>query len=509
MNTIGANISKWVDTLDDQKPFYVAVIDDQGSMTFTNSHFYTSFQASRAPAGYNGFFDLIHENDRDQLNEALAALSLRDNSLTTEIRIKNGHFRWVKWEISCVQMPETRSEKFLCLGYDIAAHEQQKKNMQLFEQQYQTSNALFTSFMDHTPYFSWIIDEDENLMFANKSLLEHFHLDRAAFGKNLNSVISGPAANIFSEKHNLVLKCNRRDQSIVKSTMADGKEHVYQVTVFPIHGAAPGMMVGGEALDITESYIARQEEKATSERLLYMSEEVRVLETQLAKQKLKEQKKVAEAIIQAQEEERGRIGHELHDNVNQILASGQLYLGILNKEHENFQEIKDKTMEIVQLGIEEIRNLSRSMVMPDLKEGGLVASISELVEDLRFVKLFNIGFVHSKLCDVESISQGKKVTLFRIIQEQTKNIVKYSNAKNVEISLYCGGDQVRLLIKDDGNGFDAQNTRRGLGLSNIYERTRLYGGKVVLNTAPGKGCSVIVNIPVELHDISSQNSRKD
>src|ERR1700744_3601254 len=116
MNTIEANISKWVGNLGDQKPFYVAVIDDEGSMTFTNSHFYTSFQASRATARYNGFFDLIHENDRNRLNEALTSLSLRDNPLTTEIRIKNGHFRWVKWEISCVRMPETRSEKFLCLG---------------------------------------------------------------------------------------------------------------------------------------------------------------------------------------------------------------------------------------------------------------------------------------------------------------------------------------------------------------------------------------------------------
>lgn len=502
MNTIGANISKWVRTLDDQRPFYVAVIDDQGSMTFTNSHFYTSFQACRGAAGPSGFFDLIHENDRCRLNETLATLSVKDSVVTTEIRIKNGHFRWVKWEISCVQMPETRSEKFLCLGYDIAAQEQQKKNMQIFEQHYQTSNALFTSFMDHTPYFSWIIDEDENLMFANKSLLEYFQLDPTAFGKNLKSIIPGPTAAIFSEKHKLVLQCNRRDESIVKSLMADGKEHVYQVTVFPIHGAAPGMMVGGQALDITESYITRQEEKATSERLLHMSEEVRVLETQLAKQKLKEQKKVAEAIIHAQEEERGRIGHELHDNVNQILSSGKLYLDILHKDHENFQEIKGRTMEILLLGIEEIRNLSSAMVMPDLKEGGLLASISALVKDLRFVKLFNIGFVHSKLCDVESISQSKKVTLFRIIQEQTKNIVKYSKAKNVEISLHCGADQVRLLIKDDGNGFDAQNTRRGLGLSNIYERTRLYGGKVVLNTAPGKGCSIIVNIPIELQDIS-------
>jgi signal transduction histidine kinase len=154
-------------------------------------------------------------------------------------------------------------------------------------------------------------------------------------------------------------------------------------------------------------------------------------------------------------------------------------------------------MEILQLGIEEIRNVSRSMVMPDLKAGGLVASIKELVEDLHFTKLFNIGFVYSNLSDIESLGQDKKVALYRIVQEQTKNIIKYSQAKNIEISLYRSSDQVRMLIKDDGIGFDPENTRRGLGLSNICERTRLSNGNAVLSAAPGKGCSIIINIPIE------------
>jgi len=483
MNTKGINISRWAGSLNDQQPFYVAVIDAQGEMSFTNSYFYTTFQASHTSGTPNAFFDLVHESDRLQLNETLVALTLHDNPVTTQIRLKNGHFRWVKWEISCVRMPETRSEKFLCLGYDIAGEEQQKKTMEAFERHYQTSNALFTAFMDHTPYFTWIIDEDENLMFANRSLLEYFNLAPTAFGRKLDSLISGPIARIFHDKHNQVLKFNRQDQSIVKLLMADGNEHVYQVIVFPVDGAGPGKMVGGEALDITESYIARQAEKKLSERLLDIN------------------KATSEAVIHAQEEERARIGHELHDNVNQILASGQLFLSLLSQETDDFQEIKDRAMNALQLGIEEIRKLSKATVMHDLKEGGLVASIKELVEDLRFVNLFNIGFTHSQLCDIEAIRPGKKVTLFRIIQEQTKNIAKYSKAKNVGISLYCGSDGIRLVIKDDGNGFDSQNTRKGLGLSNIYERTRLYGGEVVLTTAPGKGCSIMVTLPFEPHDL--------
>src|SRR5579872_3591757 len=145
MITNGATISEWVGALNNDRPYYLAVVDEQGRLTFTNSNFYISFQAAQPPALLNGFFDLVHENDRHLLNEVLTSLSLYDKPATTEIRIKNGHFRWIKWEISCVQMPETRSEKFLFMGQDIAEEEQQKKTMQAFEQNYQTSNTLFAS----------------------------------------------------------------------------------------------------------------------------------------------------------------------------------------------------------------------------------------------------------------------------------------------------------------------------------------------------------------------------
>ena len=96
---------------------------------------------------------------------------------------------------------------------------------------------------------------------------------------------------------------------------------------------------------------------------------------------------------------------------------------------------------------------------------------------------------------IESLDFNIKVTLFRIIQEQIKNIIKYSHAKNVLLKLSATQRRVHLLIEDDGIGFDAGQTRRGIGLSNIYERTSLYNGKVDLRTQPGKGCSIKITIP--------------
>jgi signal transduction histidine kinase len=143
-----------------------------------------------------------------------------------------------------------------------------------------------------------------------------------------------------------------------------------------------------------------------------------------------------------------------------------------------------------------VRILSKAMVLPDLKKGGLVASIDDLVTDLRFSNLFEVDFLHCETGRLEEMNQSKKVTLFRIVQEQTKNILKYSKAGRVEVCLHMQNNWVRLAIKDDGVGFEPEKIRRGLGLSNIYERARLYDGKVMLRAAPGKGCSLIVTIPL-------------
>ena len=398
-----------------------------------------------------------------------------------------------------IPLPRGKSRTLLCnwqplfesaqsVPYSVLSTFQDISKEKQFEKEVQARTALFSAFMDHAPYFTWIVDKDDNLIFANKGLLDYFQADESAFGQPLSSIIPGPIAGMIREKHLALQQCTQ-ERGIVKCRMADGIEHIYQVIVFPVEDGLSGALAGGEALDITEAYLAREEEKRVSERL-------RELEAQLAEHRFMEQKGTAEAIIRAQEDERTRIGHELHDNINQILASGKMYLSHLQEERSDFGAVKEKINELLELAIEEVRTLSKEMVLPDLKKGGLVASIEDLVSDLRYSNLFEVGFSHCETAELEEMDQSKKVTLFRIVQEQTKNILKYSEARTVDISLHICNNWVRLAIKDDGVGFDPEKTRRGLGLSNIYERARLYEGRVRLRAAPGKGCCLVVTIPL-------------
>jgi PAS domain S-box-containing protein len=217
------------------------------------------------------------------------------------------------------------------------------------------------------------------------------------------------------------------------------------------------------------------------------------LQNLLTEEKINRQKEISETVIRVQEKERTRIGHELHDNVNQILSTVKLFVDMLSPASKNEKQLKEKSIEYLTTAIEEVRQLSKELVVPQLMGKGLVDSIQTLIDDIHISSTVEIKFAHDDENDL--LSPGKKVTLFRIVQEQLKNILKHSVAKHVDINLQLKNNNIQLSIKDDGVGFDPRQTHRGIGLSNIYERTKFYNGTVDIQTAKNKGCKVIVTIP--------------
>jgi PAS domain S-box-containing protein len=217
------------------------------------------------------------------------------------------------------------------------------------------------------------------------------------------------------------------------------------------------------------------------------------LEQELLAEKLLRQQEISEAVIKAQENERTLIGNELHDNVNQLLSTARLFVGLLTPETEEEKSIREKSMEYIMTAIDEIRKLSKELVMPRLKDEGLVQCVTMLLDDLKATTGIHTKFVFDS--DVDLLSTGKKVALFRIIQEQIKNITKYSQAKHAEMLLQKKHDNILLVIKDDGVGFDMGMKQEGIGLFNISERVKFYSGTTEVESAPGQGCTITITIP--------------
>lgn len=257
------------------------------------------------------------------------------------------------------------------------------------------------------------------------------------------------------------------------------------------------MNINGNYITLHEQgfIIYRNDEAAKMIGSLRDITEVKVLESRLVEGKIKQQKRLTEAMVRAQEKERIRLGNELHDNVNQLLAASKLFLDLVKTADAESNEFKTKVSQYIETACTEIRNLSHGLVVANFDQGGLIGSFNKILNDLTLSTTYKITFKYDE--KIESLNKSKKINLLRILQEQIKNIIKHSKATKIEVELNVINNKAQLLIKDNGIGFDPNICCRGIGLSNIYDRAKLNNGSVELNASPGMGCGLKVIIPVK------------
>lgn len=213
------------------------------------------------------------------------------------------------------------------------------------------------------------------------------------------------------------------------------------------------------------------------------------LEKKLAEERLKSQHEITTAVITAQEQERELLGKELHDNINQILATTKLYIEFALTNDEMRNDLLVSAKDFIAAAVEELRNLSKSLLPPSLGEVGLMMALDELTVSMQTVNKFKLsrdwdGFDESLLSD------KLKLTIFRIIQEQLSNIIKHASCKNVWIKIKLENKRLIVVIKDDGVGFTVTDHHKGVGLKNITSRAALHNGKMKLTSMRDKGCTL-------------------
>jgi len=193
-------------------------------------------------------------------------------------------------------------------------------------------------------------------------------------------------------------------------------------------------------------------------------------------------------------QERKLIGQELHDNVNQILGIAKMLAEMMSPGSEKEKEIRNKLVEYVMLAVTEIRDLSRELVTNRKHMERLEEQIRKILNDLCYSNALTVDFTFDYR--VEWLEEGRKLNLFRIVQEHLKNVMNYSKSKKINVSLALKDDhKIEMIIKDDGLGFDPIKVRRGIGLSNISDRAVSLGGNACIKSSPGKGCTLAVVFP--------------
>jgi signal transduction histidine kinase len=206
-------------------------------------------------------------------------------------------------------------------------------------------------------------------------------------------------------------------------------------------------------------------------------------------------------LMTAQEEERRRISRELHDDINQQLALLAIDIGNLEDDPPPSIEKTQQTFQLLTqrlAGIsDDVRRMAYHYHPSILDDLGLPAAVKHLAGE--FSVRTGIKTIIVQDDTLESLPREIASCLYRIAQESLANVSKHAQASRVELELTSDGQEVTLSIRDNGMGFDLDRTRAhhlGLGLVNLRERARSVQGRLEIQTRPGQGTHIAVQIPL-------------
>ncbi len=208
-------------------------------------------------------------------------------------------------------------------------------------------------------------------------------------------------------------------------------------------------------------------------------------------------------IIEAQETERLRVAREIHDGVNQVIASVKLRLrkveSHVGTRNPAAREILARCDKLLVQALEENRRIAHNLRPSDLDELGLADACRNFCKEIQARTNLSVK------CNIAPLGQrlpsAVELNLFRIVQEALTNIEKHARAKMARLRLSFRGDSVVLRIQDDGRGFVAHRLKsrkgkwRGIGLTHMRERALSLGGECEVLSAPKKGTIITVRIP--------------
>jgi PAS domain S-box-containing protein len=217
-------------------------------------------------------------------------------------------------------------------------------------------------------------------------------------------------------------------------------------------------------------------------------------------------REVSGKLINAQEDERRRIARELHDDLNQRLALLSIEADLLGRmEHDPAaQNLVNEIATRVRGLSTEVHKLSYQLHPAKLEQLGLVAALRSFCTELKKQCNVPIEFVHENV--PRDLNRDVALCFYRIVQEALQNTVKHSGATTARIELRKIENNVQLVVADNGRGFDpgAAAHHAGLGLTGMRERARLVRGRIALQSAPGKGTRIEVNVAVPVIDLDGR-----
>jgi signal transduction histidine kinase len=264
---------------------------------------------------------------------------------------------------------------------------------------------------------------------------------------------------------------------------------------------ASGEVIGVCSVDKAEARFFNQEHQRLAESLAFQAaiaiQNARLFEqVQAGRERLQS---LSRRMVEVQENERRHIARELHDQAGQALASLMVGLRLLEEETGRDESTRARVIDLkrtVDAVLDNLHRLAADLRPASLDHLGLVAALRQYAE--------NFGRQHRLLVQFEAVgleetrlSPMVETAVYRVVQEALTNVIRHAQATRVGVLLERRGDRVIAIVEDNGLGFDPaaiEQTGR-LGLLGIQERADMLGGSVVIESAPGSGTTLFVEVP--------------
>ncbi|MAU12509.1 MAG: hypothetical protein CL607_21990 [Anaerolineaceae bacterium] len=206
-------------------------------------------------------------------------------------------------------------------------------------------------------------------------------------------------------------------------------------------------------------------------------------------------------VVSAQEEERQRISRELHDETGQALTSMLVHLKMLERS-DNLDHVKtgvEDLRKVVGRTLQEVRRLAADLRPSALDDLGLISALEGHIYEYAKQTGLDVDFQTDHLDDIR-LPRDVEILLYRVVQEALTNIAKHAQAQHINVEIYREHSRINASVKDDGCGFNVndllKNSDRGLGLLGMQERVQLLGGTFQLESKPGQGTQLQIELTV-------------
>jgi PAS domain S-box-containing protein len=314
----------------------------------------------------------------------------------------------------------------------------------------------------------WNTDPQGNVIFINNKITEMLGYSREEIiGWNgLDFMVSG--------QKELVLRIRRELDRGAKISYELNMRHKNGSSVWVLANASPLFEKGKHTLN------------------LYMMTDI--TERKRTEEELKD---IPRRILQAQEKERQNIGRELHDEVGQSLTYLSLLLDKMSRvPPENIRDIIEETKQVNHRVLEQVRNLLLNLQPGKLEHLGLTTTLDQFFADYTTKTGIEIDFNFSG--DWDGLPYDLSLAIYRVCQEALTNIARYAGVNEASIRLRKDTNILVVQIEDKGVGFNPEIYKRDTsGLIGMRERTRILGGAFQIESTPGKGTRIRVEIPIK------------